>query len=263
MQTTGYALSLARLFDLDTVTVAIAYLGEGKQHVDIATIDAIDFDAWRVSLAALHGRIAAARRDPQPVIGRQCRWCPAFAACPAQRQLALELQEPTAITRYEGMSLDDDAVAAEVHEWLGRARVLLKRTTDALYARAARRPIPLRNGQFFGRVQRPGDLKLTGDVVYDVVRALYGQEAADRAVGRDASQASIKRALKAAGVKSVAGELKAVLARVAEMGGSSRTPKIDMDVVDASQLLDTPERIASETTAAFDAADQLLLTEGA
>lgn len=258
LQTTGYAMSLAKLFDLDVVIVAIAYLGEGKQHVDIATIDGPLFDLWKDQLANLQLAVTRARRNPLPVIGRQCRWCPAWEACPTQKALALELRDDSAVVRYEGASLEDDATAAEVYDWVTRARVLLKRTSDALYARAARRPIPLRNGQFFGRVERPGNLKLTGDVVYNVVRALHGQEAADRAVGRDASQASIKRALKAAGVKSVEGELKAVLKRVAEMGGSSRKPTIDMDVVDASHLLDTPERIASETTAALDAADQLL-----
>lgn len=246
MQTTGYAIALAKLFDLDLVTVAIAYLGEGKQHVDIATIDAVDFDAWRVQLAALNLRVTAARRDPQPVISRHCRWCPAWEACPAQKSLALELRDDSALTRYEGMSLDDDATAADVYEFAQKAGVLLKRTKDALYARASHRPIPLRDGRWFGRVEKRGNLELVGDVVYDVIRAEHGQAIADKAVQRDATQASIKRALKAAGVKSVDGALKPILERVAKLDGSSRKTKIEIDVVDEAQLLRaTPGAIAA------------------
>ncbi len=260
LQTTGYATALARLFKLDEVTVVIAYLGEGKQHVDIAVLDEPNFKLYQSQIKALNLRIADARRAPleHVKISRHCRWCNAFEDCPAQRQLALQLRDDTVVQQFESMSLDDDATAADAYDFVSKARVLLKRTSDALYARASQRPIPLNNGKFFGRVEKRGNLELVADVVYDVVRAKHGQKIADLAVQRVATQTQLEEALRFVGAKTLKGAKKEILDRVEELKGSSRTPSTPIEECDAGKLA-APR---ATSTAAIDAADKLMLEAG-
>lgn len=261
LQTSGYAIALARLFDLDEVTVAIAYLGEGKQYVDVAALDEVDFDAFRIQIKALNGRIAAARREPlkHMKVSRHCRWCSAFFDCAAQKALEIDLGDDKEIARIEGMiPFDNDELAAKAYDFVAKARVLLKRTSDALYARASQRPIPLSNGKWFGRVEKRGNLELVADVVYDVVRAKHGQVIADKAVERVATQTRLEAALKETGPKSLAAEKKAILDTVEKLNGSSRTPKSSIEECDQSKLAG-PREVSPE---AIEAADKLLAANG-
>lgn len=224
-QTLGYAAALARAFDLDEVDVAIAYLGEGKRYTETATLDGVDFDAHRIRLMTLDTTIAGARVDPNAYLqtGRHCRWCPAFHACPEQAALALELKtDPEVIERQ--LPLDNDEFAANAYAFLARIKILSKRLSDAVYARAAERPIPIGNGKVLGRVEKRGNLQLDADTVYQVMRAMHGQEAADASVRRTASQSGIEEALKLRGENPISKAKEFVLKRVEELGGTSRKP---------------------------------------
>ena len=223
-QTTGYAAALACTFDLDTVDVVIAYLGEGKRYCETATLDAVDFATYRAKLMTLDASIAGARVTPDAYLatGRHCRWCPAFHACPEQTALVLELASDAQVIERQ-LPLDDDAYAANAYAFLARIKILSKRLNDAVYARAAERPIPLPNGKVLGRVEKRGNLTLDADTVYQVMRAQHGQDAADAAVKRTASQTGIEDALRGR-VKVLSKEKDAVLKRVEELGGTSRKP---------------------------------------
>ncbi len=228
-QTLLYALAVARIYSLDEVTVAIAYLGEGKQRVPTATLDVLDLDAFAASLDKLTDAIAEQRNRvaagglPDVSEGRQCKYCPAAHACPAKVALVRRLVNGGEAESLEMMIPLDDATARLAYERLGHAKNLLKRIERVLYARAAEQPIPLGEGRYFGKRRKMGNESLVGDVVYRVVRERYGQAVADQAVTREATKKALKEALgKVVGKGQVANEERAVLDMVRSNGGSKR-----------------------------------------
>lgn len=256
-QTTGYAVALARLFDLDEVTVVIAYLSPANRHVDIAVLDDLDFMAYGDRLRQLQLDVAGARAQPSHYLrlGRHCRWCPAYFDCDEQKTMQLQLAAENAMQSVEQMlPLDDDDAALAAFNLRERVSIFNKRLNEALFSRAARRPIPLADGRFFGKVEKQGDRELNADTVYAVVKAQHGQDVADAAVERVATFTKLKAALKSAGVKSVAKAEKQVIDVVAEQGGVSRKTTMAIEVTTADKLLDrrpvSPEVI--------DAANKLL-----
>ncbi len=237
-QTLLYAIALARVFDLDEVTVAISYLGAGKQHTEIATLDELDFGAYQLRLKRLSVTVAKASIDPASYtsIGRQCRWCPAFVGpagitCPAQQALALELQTDDTTLAVEGtMPFVDDDDAANAYEFLARLGVLSKRLRDGLYARAAQRPFALRGGtKMLGKVSKLGNEKLDGDTVYRVVLAKHGQEVADLAVERSATKTKLQAAMVTLGSKSATALKEEVLKEVRALGGARKDMKTSIE----------------------------------
>lgn len=223
-QTTGYAIALARVFDLDEVTVAISYLGEGKQHTEIAVLDEMDFLAFAERLRNLDLAVSLAAKNPEAntQIGRQCRWCPAFHGCPAQFRLSAEIETGVALAKIESSSLDDDAAAAKAYEFMLAVGVFHKRVRDAVYSRAGQRPIPLASGKVLGRVEKRGNEQLDADTVYKVVRAKHGQPIADMAVQRVATKTKLKEAMTFVGGKSAKASEGEVLDEVRKLGGVSR-----------------------------------------
>jgi hypothetical protein len=256
-QTLGYSVALARLFSLDEVTVAISYLGDGKRHTEVATLDELDFVTFADRLKQLNVLVAsaAADRDRFLAVGRQCRWCPAFHDCPKQKELTIDVDDGTADERMERLvPLHDDRDAADAYDFLARLRVLTKRLGDALWLRASERPIPLSNGKFYGRVEKRGNLELDADTVYKVVRAKHGQAIADMAVERVATQTKLEDALRFAGVKTLKSAKDDIIADVERLGGTSRKPKSSVEEVDQSKL--AAPQLSTETLAA---ANQLVV----
>lgn len=238
-QTLGYAVGLARVFGLEEVTVVIAYLSPQNRHVDVAVIDDLDFAKYAERLRDLNAIVAGAQQDPAYYLrtGRQCRWCPAFFDCPKQQQLKLEMQADDAIDAIDRLSLDDDDEALKAYDFHQRLGVLVKRLRDAVYARAARRPIPLVDGRFLGKVQKQGNRELDADTVYAVVKAKHGQEVADKAVERVATFTKLTAALKTTGAKSVTKAEAEIVAAVEQQGGVSRKTTTTIEVTTADKLL--------------------------
>jgi hypothetical protein len=247
-QTLLYALAAARAYSLDEVTVAIAYLGEGKQRVPMATLDVLDLDAFASSLQQLHLRVAAQQkrvtdgRMPDVSESRQCRYCPAAHACPAKTALVRRLVSGGEANDLELMVPLNDETARVAYERLGQAKNLLKRIESALYARAAESPIPLGGGRFFGVHKRLGNEQLDGDIVYRVVRDMHGQSVADKAVTREATKKALKESLATVTPKGgVAAAEKAVLEQVRKMGGSKREEKEKVEEFTMLELVDGTE----------------------
>lgn len=257
-QTTGYAIALARVFDLDEVTVAISYLGEGKRHTEIAVLDEMDLLAFRDRLRALDGMVAKAHKDPDgyAITGRQCRYCPAFHDCPKQFQLSAEIETGVALARVESTSLDDDVSAAKAYEFMLAVGIFAKRVRDAVYSRAGQRPIPLASGKVLGRVEKRGNEQLDGETVYKVVRAKHGQAIADLAVERVATKTKLKQAMTFVGGKSAKASEGDVLEEVRKLGGvSRRATSYPIEECD-------PDRIVGTDPAALKAADATLAEAG-
>lgn len=193
-QTLTYALMVARVTGRDEVTVAIIYLAAPWRAADVATLTAFDIDAHAARLRAL-----VTSTDRTLTTGRHCKYCPAFLACPEQKQLgddagggALAVQVETMIP----FERDDDARAA--YELRAKVRVFLQRLDAALFARAAERPIPLGNGRMFGKHTTLGDREYDGPAVHAVVAAhrQLGRDVADKVVEMIASQAQFERVVK-------------------------------------------------------------------
>ncbi len=212
-QLATYALMVARAAGLDEVTVAIVYLGTPWRPADVATLYAFDLDAHADRLRTL---MTGASRTLR--ISRHCKYCPAFHDCPEQLALSEQAAGGALALRVETMipfENDDDATRAM--ELLGQISMLHTRLKAALYARAAERPIPLRNGKLFGKQPTTGNEKLNGDVVWQAVKELHGADVADRVVVRTATKKQLEATL-----KGKRGAVPAVLKLVRERGGSER-----------------------------------------
>lgn len=235
-QAATYALMVSRAHGYEQVMVAIIYLVANRRP-SIATLSAGDLIFHRDRLRQLQVEVMAAKRDPSPYIaaGRHCKYCPAFLACPAQRQLTTTVDE---MAFGEILSLASDKDAADVYELWSRVKMLSARLGAALHARAGERPIPLSNGKVFGPRPTKGHDELDADKVYEVVRAKYGQAIADTAVERVATKTRLKEALKFAAPRGkLAPAEREVLDLVRERGGITNKPGVKIEEHVPQQLL--------------------------
>lgn len=212
-QLATYALMVARAVGLDEVTVAIVYLAAPWRPADVATLYSFDLDAHADRLRRL-----MIGGDKTLRTGKHCKYCPAFHDCPEQRQLGEQASGGVLAARVEAMipfESDDDAKLA--YDIWQRVIVFQKRLSAALHARAAERPIPLGNGRAWGRLEKQGNEKLDGDVVWQAVKELHpGLE--DTAVVRHATKKRLEETL-----KGKRGAVPAVLKLVRDRGGATRS----------------------------------------
>jgi len=226
------ALAASRAYGVEEVEVAIFH---EARRPDITTLDFINLQTFHIELRGLLEKAAAARGKVRDGLGltltpgSHCRYCAAFAACPTQQALALDVRSGAADMRVAAMSIDSDEDAAKAYEFLKRAKMLTARLSTMLYARAAQSPIPLGDGMWFGKVAGMSNEKLDGDTVYAVLKEKYNQGVADTAVVRSATKSRLKEALTFAGVESIAAAERDVLAEVRKRGGAKReaTEKIE------------------------------------
>lgn len=223
------ALAASRVYEPVFVEVATDHMLRG---LDRAELEAFDMEETAHLVRQLLVDIAIAKNDSaagRPVelnTGRHCRWCSAFHDCPKQRELVQLVENESVSTIVEmRMPIHDDEAAADMFELWKRIGMLHKRIGSAIFARAAERPIPLRNGKLFGKVASLGNEKLDGDIVYEVIRAKHGQSIADAAVVRSATKTRLREALGFVGSKSVAAAERAVLEEVRAKGGATRATK--------------------------------------
>lgn len=248
-QLMAYALTATRIFGVTEATVVVAYIDtddEGNlmllRPLVVRKVDAIDLDAFA---AKLRGIVAAVRAQQAKAIpdvreSKGCRHCPALVHCPAKHALLVRLTSGQERDELEGMLPLTPQTVAVAYERLKHAENLLKRIRGAIFGYASEIDVPLGNGRVLGRRTKLGDTQLDGDTVYAVVREKYGQEAADAAVAREATQVKLEAMLKARDVKPRAPAMREVLAEVAKRGGSKRLPKETTD----EHVLELPERVA-------------------
>ncbi len=214
------ALGAARIQPAERVIVAIRpEIGP----MDVAEIDPeFDLDvialdtkqqlirAAQVRSEARHGKLVAFHT------GRQCRWCPAYHACPEQAKLRALVVRDEDDPELALSTFVDDESAAEVYELWKRLGILHKRIGEQIYRHAAKRPIRLVSGKAFGLVDKLGNEKLDGDAVWRAVRELHpGLE--DQAVVRHATKKQLEATL-----KGKRGAMAKVLELVRAHGGATR-----------------------------------------
>lgn len=238
-QIATYALMVARAYGYDEVEVVIRYRAEWRRPTR-AVLGSLELDAHAAKLRQMFIDVAAARKDPETYVrtGSHCRYCPAHLSCPRTKALQQQLGSgELEVVTEAAIPFANDDDAAQAWELLQRIKLLTTRISAALYARAAERPIPLPDGRMFGPVEKQGNAKLDGDVVYEVVKEKYGRDIADTAVTRSATQKRLKEALGFVGAKSVAAASKEVLAEVEKRGGLKRDAKTTVEVYEPQKLL--------------------------
>lgn len=215
-QLATYALMVARTYGLDEVDVAIAYK---DGWLDTATLGPLELDAHAVRLRQLQIDVARAVRDPQPRIGRQCRYCEAFMSCPAQADLRRETDTVLPMRIEASLPFHDDREAADAFDLLDRIKLLEQRIRSALYARAGERPIPLNDGRVLGPVEKLSNTEIDLDKAHHVLVARFGPQIANECVTKKMTQAGIERALKKHGHDRMKRE---VMKQIADAGGAKR-----------------------------------------
>ncbi len=212
LQLRFYALAAARAYGRTRAIVQmIRVFDDGATWKDEASFDAFDLDSFALDLAALASGVEVERGlyvegvEPDMVEGAHCTWCPAFSRCPAKVALLMappyiEITPEGAATAYEKFRLYKQA--------LDRAAEILKD-----YARA--NPIPLPDGTVYGP-RYDSTKRLDGRVAASVLREFFG-DSAEAGIDVEVTQASIKRAIDAAGNRSVT--LKDVLDAIQKRGG--------------------------------------------
>lgn len=213
------ALAAARAQEAGAIVVAIRpEIGP----MDVAELDPMfDLDVIAHEVKQLVLSTAKLRSDARAGadapfnVGRHCRWCPAFDDCPKQKELrALVVRDDEVFAATE---FYDDESAAEVYDLWKRIGILYKRIGEQIYRHAAIKPIPAGPGKLFGRVDKQGNEKLDGDIVWQTVKELHpGLE--DRAVIRQATKKRLEETL-----KGKRGAMTKVLDVVRERGGASRS----------------------------------------
>lgn len=173
----------------------------------------------------------------------QCKWCPAFAACPDKVQLLQKMvKEPARIG--EGMFLITEENLPEIRERYLMLKQVVGAVGSALHAFGAERTTALGNGLYFGSHEVP-HRKVDAAVAYAIVRREWGQEIAEASVDMDASLASLERGVRSLQAKQqaekaqagaglpapvkIATEKRRLLALISEAGGLEVTTKVKVE----------------------------------
>ena len=230
------ALAACRTLGIDAAEVAIHH---EARAFDVATVTWVDLETFAAEAKAIvMGAFKAKHVRPLKLsTGVWCRYCPAFSACPRQSELTALVKTSELDMRVEAQVPLTDENAADFYDLWKRVDLLAKRMKSVVYARAAERGITLSNGNTFGRVISDGDRVLDGDKAYALIREKYGQEMADKAVTREATQTGLTDALKAAGEKSVDAKVKAFVAELDKLGGVTRKPSSSIKELPFAKLL--------------------------
>jgi hypothetical protein len=198
---------------------------DGTVWLEKASLDALELDLFAVQLRTLQATVQA--REGRLAEGPWCRYCPAFASCPAKVALACaSVDAPAQLT-------PETAAAA----WLRmkEVRQVLDRVEEVLREYATNTPIPLGNGLQVVAAESSRD-ELDGAKVYAVMARLYGAEVAQASVDLEASKRSLDRAVRmvaeAARARGEKVTLKALSAEtleaVRQAGGLTTRTRVDV-----------------------------------
>lgn len=211
------ALAFARVYACESAEVGhLRVDGDGRAWLDLDTLDAFELATVRDQL--LEARAAVTARVVAPKEGQWCRYCPAFTVCPAKAALAC------ASVDVDGPLTRETAAAA--WQRIKDVRAVLDRMEASIREYAAREPVPLGDGWELTEVETTRET-LDPRTVQVVLLNELGPDIAAASVELSATKASLEAALKAhvaaekaAGRKAAVAPLKrAMLDKVAAAGG--------------------------------------------
>lgn len=230
------ALAASRAYGIEAVRVEIVRLGDGGEvYRDWHAYEALDLDVFAAELRAWHAVLPDDHAGDDFHEGPWCDRCPSFAYCPAKSLLALEVAEGRVLdTPVATMPLSPER-AGIAWQRAKLARKMIEHVERACIATLEEHgSLPLPDGKSLVRRTVPGNEKLAGEVVYQVVTEKHGAELARRAVEMTATKAGLKEALRPLGTKR--GQLtrleSEVLDEVRKRGGASRGTRVAFEEVD-------------------------------
>lgn len=201
------ALALTRAYQLSECKVEAIYVREGSVYRQSATVDAFELSEFLLRLVHMREVLdqwwvdlddGATVTLADVTAGSHCRYCPAFASCPAQQHLGLQMVDGTMAKTVEGWcGLIDEENAVDAYAKYLAMRTLTNRVADIVKAYAKEHPIDVGNGRVYGPVTSPGNAKLDGPTLYTHAVRLYGHAIADQMVTRSATKKSVDAAIKA------------------------------------------------------------------
>jgi hypothetical protein len=197
------AIALAAVHGKKQARVALIHLREdGTHYEDSAVLDELDLEMFAVELRDIHRRVELARREvasgktPDVREGAWCRYCPAFASCPAKAALAMTLGlEPASLAADIKRYLTPTG-AAKARVKLKEAKRVLAEVERAIHAYAEETGgFEIAPGVVFGPHETTEEV-LDGVGAFDTLELAFGVHVAREAVSMKASKASIERALR-------------------------------------------------------------------
>lgn len=227
------ALAAARVYQVETVRVEIVRLGDdGEAWRSWHVYDTLDLDIFAAELRAWAAGAAEGREFHE---GEWCSHCPSFSYCPAKTMLALQIAEGRVLEGPDTNIPLSPERAGVVWTRLRTARQLLAHVERAMMATLEEHGfLPLPGGKSLVRKTVPGNEKLSGDVVYDVLVEKHGADVARAAVGMVATKVGLKDALRPLGTKR--GQLSRmeaeVLEEVRKRNGSQRGTRVELQEIE-------------------------------
>lgn len=192
-----YALCVARVHGVDTVDVAIGYIGhQGGFFWDRARLGPFDLEAVAERVRGVVAAVGRARElvtaggTPDLKTGLHCRWCPAMRMCPAQVTLVRALvASPPSLERLPALS---DEAAGEAWVRVQLIEEVLAAMKASLRARAEIRGLPLPGGERLMPVETTRRAVTKVDGAISALRARFGDQV-DALVERSLSWESIAK----------------------------------------------------------------------
>jgi hypothetical protein len=196
-QLKGYGLAAARAYGRQkAIGILARILDNGLPFFDAAEYGMFELDSAAEAIRALWVKLKAGIAG-EPHEGEWCKWCPAFAACPAKVSLAVALGAGA-----PGFAHLDQNTAKAVYERSKSARAVLDRVDAALEDFARQHPIDLGNGFIYGEKLQPKE-SLDPLLSEPVLRAA-GLQGAIQTIPRltkDALEDEVRKQLATSGAK--------------------------------------------------------------
>jgi hypothetical protein len=217
------AMCAAKVHKKGEVLTEIIGIQGGSNRRYSVTVDEFDLDEFEAMLrGAIEMMLAIKAGELQPNFneGTHCKYCPAFASCPAKTRLIRQLIDDPGIP-----TLTPENAQRGYEKWQ-QVKEIAARLSSAFHAYAKEHPIDLGNGRVFGSREKAGNEVLDGAITHAVLVEQFDRDIADLAVTYKASKKGITAAVKAAKGSGAEGTLKAlnsgVLETVRFRGGASR-----------------------------------------
>lgn len=189
------AVCIARVYNLDRVTVAVAHATLWGVQFHERVLDAFALDAAGLAMREQIESIPTAK----PHKGEHCRWCPARASCPETLQAVGAAVKSAGVQNVTTLLEPpvDNASALALLDALPRLESWIAERRKALETYAESTPIDLGDGKVWKPVEKPGkdrfDLDVQGAV--DKIREILGEHATV-ALEMSTSKAAIDRAVR-------------------------------------------------------------------
>lgn len=157
LQLLGLALAGCRAYGLTKAVIGWIRLRDGVPRYEYARLSAEDLAGWvreRVARVVDGDRLARLQWEMAPesvelTVGPHCRFCDAYARCPAQSTLAREVTRAALAEATTPLDVPDEK-RPDFYRWVAAIGILHARLVEHLEGLAREKPIPVGGGKVLG-----------------------------------------------------------------------------------------------------------------